>query len=120
MERTMSGQKIIDGLNDAIAGNFSTREFKVVRGEATLDQMKAKASQIQRDLDMIIEGIDPKEIGGPVNWADLSCVDVSVSLMDGSWSATVEEASPDASELAAYLNIELQRLGHDVWVRCEW
>ena len=86
----------------------------------TLDQMKAKAAQIQRDIDMIIEGIDRKKIGGPVNWGDLSCVDVSVSLTDGSWSATVEEAAPEASELAAYINTELQRLGHDVWVRCEW
>jgi hypothetical protein len=86
----------------------------------TLDQMKAKASQIQRDIDMIIAEIDPNEIGGPVNWSDLSCVDVSVSLMDGSWCATVEEADPGASKLAAHINSELQRLGHDVWVRCEW
>lgn len=86
----------------------------------TLEQMKAKASQIQRDVDMIIGAIDPKEIGGPVNWADLGCVDVSVSLMDGTWCATVEEAAPDARELAAHIYRELQRLGHDVWVRCEW
>ena len=86
----------------------------------TLDQMKAKAAQIQRDIDMIITGLDPKQIGGPVNWADLSCVDVSVSLMDGSWTATVEEASPEALGLATHINTELHRLGHDVWVRCEW
>lgn len=86
----------------------------------TLDQMKAKASQIQRDINMIIAGIDAKKIGGPVNWADLWCVDVSVSLMDGSWCATVEEAAPDATDLATYIHTELQRFGHDVWVRCEW
>lgn len=86
----------------------------------TLDQMKAKAAQIQRDIDMIIAGTDRRQVGGPVNWADLSCVDVSVSLMDGSWTATVEEAAPDATDLALHIHNELQRLGHDVWVRCEW
>ena len=86
----------------------------------TLEQMKAKASQIQRDIDMIISGTDPKQIEGAINWADLSCVDVSVSLMDGSWTATVEEAAPGAMNLAVHIHNELQRLGHDVWVRCEW
>ncbi|MCK1445446.1 hypothetical protein IVB43_23965 [Bradyrhizobium sp. 48] len=87
----------------------------------TLDQMKAKAEQIQRDINMILAGIDPKEIGGAVNWADLKCVDVSISLMDDSWCATVEEASPSATELATYIHIGLQRLGHgEVWVRCDW
>lgn len=87
----------------------------------TLEEMKAKAVQIQKDLDSIIDGIDSRQIGGPVNWADLSCVDVSVSLTDGTWAATVEEADPSASELAIYLSRELQHFGHkDVWVRCEW
>ena len=86
----------------------------------TLDQMKAKASQIQRDIEMIIAATDRKQIDGAINWADLHCVDVSVSLMDGTWTATVEEADPGAMNLAVHINNELQRLGHDVWVRCEW
>ncbi|MGY4311486.1 hypothetical protein [Bradyrhizobium sp. JR3.5] len=86
----------------------------------TLEEMKAKAGQIQKDIDAIIDGIDASEIKDAVNWADLSCTDVSVSLTDGTWCATVEEASPDATNLAVYIHRELQHFGHDVWVRCEW
>jgi hypothetical protein len=86
----------------------------------TLDEMKAKAAQIQKDIDAIIDGIDRHKVGGPVNWGDLGCTDVSVSLIDGTWCATVEEASPDATELAAHIHNELQHFWHDVWVRCEW
>jgi hypothetical protein len=87
----------------------------------TLEEMKAKAIQIQKDIDAIIDGTDPKDVGGAINWGDLSCTDVSVSLMDGLWCATIEEASPDATELALYIHNELQHFGHkDVWVRCEW
>ena len=86
----------------------------------TLEEMKAKAVQIQKDINAIIDGIDPNKVGGPVNWGDLSCTDVGVSLMDGTWCATVEEAAPDASELALYIHNELRHFGHDVWVRCEW
>lgn len=87
----------------------------------TLDEMKAKAREIQAHIDLIIDGIDRHKVGGPVNWGDLSCTDISVSLMDGLWCATVEEASPDAKELAAHIHNELQHFGHkDVWVRCEW
>lgn len=86
----------------------------------TLDEMKAKALQIQKDINAVIDGIDANDIEDAVNWGDLSCTDVSVSLMDGTWCATVEEASPDAANLAAYIHNELQHFGHDVWVRCEW
>ncbi|MGY4420281.1 hypothetical protein ACVWY2_002706 [Bradyrhizobium sp. JR6.1] len=57
----------------------------------TLEEMKAKAGQIQKDIDAIIDGIDASEIKDAVNWADLSCTDVSVSLTDGTWCATVED-----------------------------
>lgn len=87
----------------------------------TLDEMKAKAIQIQKDVDAIIDDTDANQVKGPVNWGDLSCTDVSVSLMDGLWCVTVEEAAPDATELAAHISNELQHFGHkDVWVRCEW
>lgn len=87
----------------------------------TLDEMKAKAIKIQGEVDTIIGEINQKEVGGPVNWADLSCSDVSVSLMDGLWCVTVEEASPDAIGLASHIHHELAHLGYkDVWVRCEW
>ena len=59
-------------------------------------------------------------IGGPVNWGDLRCVDVEISLLDGHVTVTVEEASPSASELCRFVAKELARRGHDeIAVRTE-
>jgi hypothetical protein len=84
--------------------------------------MKAKAAKIQNHIDTIIGAIDPKDIPGPINWGDLCCVEVGVTLTDSPimWTAVIEEASPDATDLAAHIHNELFRLGHDVYVRCEW
>lgn len=88
----------------------------------TLEEIKAKAERIKKDANMVIAGIDRHEIDDAVNWADLGCTEVWVNF-DGNipqWMATVEEADPGAQKLATYIHIELQRFGHDVWVRCEW
>jgi hypothetical protein len=52
-------------------------------------------------------------IGGAVNWADLRCVDVQVSM--------IEEASPEAVNLCRFVAEELARRGYDeIAVRTEW
>lgn len=90
--------------------------------EPTYELLKTKAEQIRGAANDIIGEIDPKEIEDAVNWADLACTEVWVQLVDGGpyWMATVEEASPGATKLAAHIQAELQRRGFDVWVRCEW
>ena len=79
------------------------------------------------DLQATVNGIlaqamgERSRIGGPVNWGDLRCVDVEISLLDGHVTATVEEASPSASELCRFVAKELARRGHDeIAVRTEW
>ena len=79
------------------------------------------------DLQATVNGIlaqamgERSRIGGPVNWGDLRCVDVEISLLDGYVTVTVEEASPSASELCRFVAKELARRGHDeIAVRTEW
>jgi hypothetical protein len=56
-----------------------------------------------------------------LNWGDLRCVDVEISLLDGHVTVTVEEASPSALELCRFVAKELARRGHDeIAVRTEW
>jgi hypothetical protein len=63
-----------------------------------------------------------KEIGGAVNWADLLCTDVSVSLLTGLVTVTIEEVGPDgAQRLREFVSAELERRGFpDVYVLTEW
>ena len=79
------------------------------------------------DLQATVNGIlaqavgERSRIGGPVNWGDLRCIDVEMSLLDGHVTVTVEEASPSASELCRFVAKELERRGHDeIAVRTEW
>jgi hypothetical protein len=79
------------------------------------------------DLQATVNGIlaqaagERSRIGGPVNWADLHCVDVEMSLIDGHVTVTIEEASPSALELCRFVAKELARRGHDeIAVRTEW
>ena len=79
------------------------------------------------DLQATVNGIlaqamgERSRIGGPVNWGDLRCVDVEISLLDGQVTVTVEEASPSALELCRFVAKELARRGHDeIAVRTEW
>jgi hypothetical protein len=61
------------------------------------------------------------QIGGPVNWSDLRCIDVEMSLLDGRVTVTIEEASSGASEFCRFVAKELARRGHDaIAVRTEW
>jgi hypothetical protein len=61
------------------------------------------------DLQATVNGIlaqamgERSRIGGAVNWSDLRCVDVEMSLLDGNVTVTIEEASPGASELCRFV-----------------
>jgi hypothetical protein len=75
------------------------------------------------DLQTTVNGIlaqalgERSRIGGAVNWADLRCVDV----IDGHVTVTIEEASPEASDLCRYVAKELARRGYDeIVARTEW
>jgi hypothetical protein len=60
-------------------------------------------------------------IGGAVNWGDLRCVDVEMSLIDGHVTVTIEEASPEAIDLCRFVAKELARRGPDeIAVKTEW
>jgi hypothetical protein len=65
------------------------------------------------DLQATVNGIlalaagELSRIGGPVNWADLHCVDVEMSLIDGHVTVTIEEAPPSALELCRCVAKEL-------------
>jgi hypothetical protein len=79
------------------------------------------------DLQATVNGIlaqaagERSRIGGAVNWVDLRCVDVEISLIDGHVTVTIEEASPGALELCRLVAKELTRRGHDeIAVRTEW
>jgi hypothetical protein len=75
---------------------------------------KQEALTLQATVDEILaQAVEKRsEIGGAVNWADLRCVDVEISLLDDVVTVTVEEASPDASELCRYVAEELARSGY--------
>jgi hypothetical protein len=60
------------------------------------------------------------EIGGAVNWADLFCTDVAISLIDDVVTVTIEEAAPDAKALREFVSKELTRMGHHIRVQTEW
>jgi len=62
-----------------------------------------------------------EEIGGAVNWADLQCVDVQESLVDGLITITLEEADHTATALCTYVHEGLKEQGYDdIVVKTEW
>ena len=84
---------------------------------------KDEALKLQAVADEILAQAFEKrsEIRGAVNWGDLRCVDVEISLLDDVVTVTIEEASPDALELCRFVAKELARRGYDeVAARTEW
>ena len=79
------------------------------------------------NLQALVDGIlaqargERSRISGLVNWADLRCVDVEISLLDGHVTVTIEEASPEAIDLCRCVAKELARRGYEeVAVKTEW
>jgi hypothetical protein len=84
---------------------------------------KEEAIALQAAVDEILALAVEKrsEIGGTVNWGDLLCLDVEVSLLDGIVTVTVEGAAPEAAELCRFVSEELTRRGYSgIAVRTEW
>ena len=84
---------------------------------------KEEAIALQAAVDEILALAVEKrsEIGGAVNWSDLLCLDVEVSLLDGIVTVTVEGAAPEAVELCRFVSEELARRGYSgITVRTEW
>jgi hypothetical protein len=86
-----------------------------------MTEEEAAALQATVDEILVLAAEKRSEIGGAVNWGDLRCVDVEISLIDGRVTVTIEEASPSALELCRFVAKELARRGHDeIAVRTEW
>ena len=82
---------------------------------------EAIALQATVDEILVLAAKKQSQIRGVVNWADLRCVDVEMSLLDGHVTVTIEEASPEAIDLCRFVAKELARRGHDeIAVRTEW
>ena len=85
--------------------------------------IKEEAIALQAAVDEILALAVEKrsEIAGAVNWGDLLCLDVEVSLLDGIVTVTVEGAAPEAVELCRFVSEELARRGYSgIAVRTEW
>ena len=55
----------------------------------------------------------------PINWGDLSCVEVK-QYVDGGWEVEIEEADTNCPHLCAYIAYWLDKWGWKVTVRTEW
>lgn len=64
------------------------------------------------------------DIGGAVNWGDLSCYEARYSFNDRGrkrWTVFIDEASPDASALQCLVSSRLSARGfHGIEVVTEW
>jgi hypothetical protein len=84
---------------------------------------KKEALKLQSVTDEILaQAVEKRtEFGGAVNWADLRCVDVEVSLLDDVVTVTIAEATPGTVELCRFVSEELARRGYGaIAVRTEW
>ncbi len=79
--------------------------------------------RIQQEINEILSIIDRSDFDHlAVNWADLSCTEVSVLVgVEDGWVATVEKACPTDRSLAEWIERQLLDRGWpNVTVRTEW
>lgn len=91
---------------------------------------KAEATRLRDVVDEALDaagklGNDERYLMGAINWGDLSCCDVEErkSVLHGSTmiAVTIEEASPDAHGLIAFVGKYLDAHGYpNVYVVTEW
>jgi hypothetical protein len=65
----------------------------------------------------VLKRADPEEIAGPINWGDLKCTDVvmSVSVHGDIWiRVDIEEADPSSIELREYVSERLMAKFPDI------
>lgn len=89
----------------------------------SLEQLREQAKQIKSALDSILDELVPDPTLGAVNWADLMCVEVEISLttQEVEWTATIEEASPSAREFAILVSDKLVQRGFpNIHIRTDW
>ena len=97
----------------------STNHTREVLRKMTKEEAIALQTAVDEILALAVE--KRSEIGGAVNWADLLCLDVEVSLLDDIVTVTVEGAAPEAIELCRFVSEELARRGYSgIAVRTEW
>jgi hypothetical protein len=85
----------------------------------TEDEATALQATVNEILALAVK--KQSQIRGAVNWDDLLCLDVEVSLLDGIVTVTVEGAAPEAVELCRFVSEELARRGYSgIAVRTEW
>jgi hypothetical protein len=88
------------------------------------DEKVAFLQQLVRKADEIAQGANSAGVSGPVNWADIGCVAATFELDNTGKEAVcvlIEEAAPDAYDLATYIEDQLALAGYyDVVVRTEW
>jgi hypothetical protein len=84
---------------------------------------KDEALKLQSVTDEILaQAVEQRtEIAGAVNWADLRCVDVEISLLDDVVTVTIAEAASEAVEFCRFVSEELARRGYGaIAVPTEW
>lgn len=83
-----------------------------------------KLRRLRRATDAAITRATLNKCFGPINWADLRCVEAQAILNDSGEErlcVVIEEASPDAVELHRIVNADLAKHGWpNVEVSTEW
>jgi hypothetical protein len=98
---------------------LSTNHTREVLRKMTKEEAIALQTAVDEILALAVE--KRSEIGGAVNWADLLCLDVEVSLLDDIVTVTVEGAAPEAVELCRFVSEELARRGYSgIAVKTAW
>jgi hypothetical protein len=82
-------------------------------------------ARLRLDTDIAIERVRPKATKrGPVNWADLHCMEAAWVVTDDEQQfaqVTIEEASPEAADFQRLVKEELEMMGWpSVVVVTEW
>jgi len=88
-----------------------------------LDQnIRNTMSQLQEDVDWLLDNAKDLQIPGAINWADLGVIDVIYCVnMDGDeyYIVEIDEAAPDNPDLHQYLYEHLVGCGVSVEIRTE-
>jgi hypothetical protein len=82
---------------------------------------KDVAAEIERIVDAACDEAREKDFEESINYADLCCVDVAMSLRTQNYLVYIEEASPDCPKFQQYVYDLLEKAGYtNVEIRTEW
>jgi hypothetical protein len=90
-----------------------------------MTKMKAKLKQLRADTEAILAEITPEMFPNEaINWGDLRCAEacyvIAETHSEDHYAVEIEEASPDAQHIRAYVREKLADLGWDVYVVTAW